>query len=45
MAKSSSAAKNLGAHFSVSVEDYLKAIFHLTEGGETASTNAIAQRL
>lgn len=30
---------------SVSVEDYLKAIYHLTERGEAASTNAIAQRL
>ncbi len=30
---------------SVSVEDYLKTIYHLSEGGEAASTNAIAQRL
>src|SRR5688572_27423615 len=45
MPKSSAAAKAPPAHFSVSVEDYLKAIYHLSEGGEVASTNAIAQRL
>ncbi|MEP6746057.1 MAG: metal-dependent transcriptional regulator, partial [Gemmatimonadota bacterium] len=32
-------------HLSTSVEDYLKTIYHLTERGEAASTNAIAQRL
>ena len=45
MPKSSAATKLPPAHFSVSVEDYLKAIYHLSEGGEVASTNAIAQRL
>jgi DtxR family Mn-dependent transcriptional regulator len=45
MPKSSAATKIPPAHFSVSVEDYLKAIYHLSEGGEVASTNAIAQRL
>lgn len=45
MPKSSAAPKLPPAHFSVSVEDYLKAIYHLSEGGEVASTNAIAQRL
>lgn len=45
MTKSSAAAKAAPAHFSVSVEDYLKAIYHLTEGGDVASTTAIAQRL
>ncbi|GBC93767.1 Iron-dependent repressor IdeR [bacterium HR15] len=29
----------------VSVEDYLKAILHLSEGGELVSTTALAQRL
>ncbi len=28
-----------------SVEDYLKAIYHLSEGGEPASTNAVAETL
>jgi DtxR family Mn-dependent transcriptional regulator len=45
MTKSSAAAKAVPAHFSVSVEDYLKAIYHLTEGGDVASTTAIAERL
>ena len=45
MTKSSAAAKSSPVHFSISVEDYLKAIYHLTEGGEAASTNDIAQRL
>src|SRR6187399_466499 len=45
MPKSSAAPKASVAHFSTSVEDYLKAIYHLTERGESASTNAIAQRL
>ena len=45
MPKSSAAAQPGAAHFSTSVEDYLKAIYHLTETGEAASTNAIAQRL
>jgi DtxR family Mn-dependent transcriptional regulator len=45
MPKSPAATKLPPAHFSVSVEDYLKAIYHLSEGGEVASTNAIAQRL
>ena len=45
MPKSSVPVPASPAQFSVSVEDYLKAIYHLTEGGEAASTNAIAQRL
>jgi DtxR family transcriptional regulator, Mn-dependent transcriptional regulator len=45
MPKSSAAAKAPAVHFSTSVEDYLKAIYHLTETGEAASTTAIAQRL
>lgn len=45
MPKSSAAAKVPTGHFSTSVEDYLKAIYHLTETGEAASTTAIAQRL
>ena len=45
MTKSTTASQLPGAHFSTSVEDYLKAIYHLTETGEAASTNAIAQRL
>ena len=45
MTKSSPAAKAAPVQFSVSVEDYLKAIFHLTEGGDAASTTAIAERL
>ncbi|HET7042875.1 MAG TPA: metal-dependent transcriptional regulator [Gemmatimonadales bacterium] len=44
MTKSSGAPRTL-PEFSTSVEDYLKTIYHLTEGGEVASTNAIAQRL
>ena len=38
-------ARALPEQLSTSVEDYLKTIYHLTEGGEVASTNAIAQRL
>jgi DtxR family Mn-dependent transcriptional regulator len=38
-------APSRAERLSVSVEDYLKAIYHLSEGGEAASTNAIAQRL
>ena len=45
MPKSTAAAKALTAHLSTSVEDYLKAIYHLTETGEAASTTDIAQRL
>lgn len=45
MAKSSAAQKAPTVHFSISVEDYLKAIYHLTEGGGAASTTDIAQRL
>lgn len=45
MPKSSASAKAPAAHFSTSVEDYLKAIYHLTETGEAASTTAIAHRL
>ncbi len=45
MTKSLDAARAPSAHLSTSVEDYLKAIYHLTETGEAASTNAIAQRL
>jgi len=46
MPKSSNAKSSLSAErLSVSVEDYLKTIYHLSEGGEPASTNAIAQRL
>src|SRR5690606_20967498 len=33
------------ADLSRSVEDYLKAIYHLTERGEAASTNSIAEQL
>jgi len=43
--KSSHPSKPLPEQLSTSVEDYLKTIYHLTEGGEVASTNAIAQRL
>ena len=45
MTKSLVAARALSPHLSTSVEDYLKTIYHLTETGEAASTNAIAQRL
>lgn len=45
MAKSSTAARLAADQLSTSVEDYLKTIYHLTERGEAASTNAIAQRL
>jgi DtxR family Mn-dependent transcriptional regulator len=45
MTKSQEATGVPSAHLSTSVEDYLKAIYHLTETGEAASTNAIAQRL
>ena len=41
----SSGAPRVVPELSTSVEDYLKTIYHLTEGGEVASTNAIAQRL
>jgi len=37
--------KYLAADLSRSVEDYLKAIYHLTESGEAASTTAIAVSL
>lgn len=45
MTKSTAASQLPGGHLSTSVEDYLKTIYHLTETGEAASTNAIAQRL
>lgn len=45
MTKSPQAPRSLPEQLSTSVEDYLKTIYHLTEGGEVASTNAIAQRL
>ena len=45
MPKSPPAAQHPAGHLSTSVEDYLKTIYHLTERGEAASTNAIAQRL
>ena len=45
MTKSLAASQAPVVHLSTSVEDYLKAIYHLTETGEAASTNAIAQRL
>jgi DtxR family Mn-dependent transcriptional regulator len=32
-------------HLSPAVEDYLKSIYHLTEGGQRASTNEIADRM
>jgi DtxR family Mn-dependent transcriptional regulator len=32
-------------HLSRSVEDYLKAVFHLTERGDAASTSALAGAL
>ena len=37
--------KYLAHDLSRSVEDYLKVIYHLTEGGESASTTAIAEAL
>ncbi len=45
MPKSTAPTKELTAHLITSVEDYLKAIYHLTETGEAASTTDIAQRL
>ena len=29
----------------ISIQDYLKTIYELTEGGESASTNALAQKM
>lgn len=37
--------KPLAADLTRSVEDYLKAVYHLTEGGEAASTTALADAL
>lgn len=45
MTKYSPTSDPAAIRLSTSVEDYLKAIYHLTERGEVASTNAIAQRL
>ena len=45
MTKSHQPPRSRPEQLSTSVEDYLKTIYHLTEGGEVASTNAIAQRL
>ena len=38
-------AKTLNPDLTASVEDYLKAIYHLSEAGSPASTNAIAESL
>jgi len=33
------------ASLTISIQDYLKHIYELTEGGENASTNALSERL